>query len=122
MRSTVDIDAPQQPNRSPRKASDVDLLAKAVIRLLPCLGAVLISDCGHLPYDLQAAHERQQCDRAPNMADRTACVERLNAMNKEVARNRSQEASRAGFAASSPSEARDLCFRRAATQELVCPN
>jgi hypothetical protein len=60
------------------------LLAAVVLSQSACMGLA------ELAYDSAAGHERAQCEKLVSMADRRACIERVNTALKQAQTQRSK--------------------------------
>jgi hypothetical protein len=60
--------------------------------LLPALAcAALLAACtplAELAYDMRLGYERENCNKAPDVATQRACIERLRAAEKEAQKAR----------------------------------
>jgi hypothetical protein len=62
---------------------------KATLTILAC--AAVLAGCmplAELAYDLRLGHERENCNKAPDMATQRACIERLRAAEREAQKAR----------------------------------
>jgi hypothetical protein len=62
---------------------------KAVFPIVAC--ATLLAACtpmAELAYDLRLDYERENCNKAPDMATQRACIERSRAAEKEAQKAR----------------------------------
>lgn len=89
------------------------------------VAAATLGGCA-LVYDVREQSEVRQCRQLPDKTDRELCDQRLRDTRRAFEKRQAEQARQDAPAIKpvAPPDARPagLCFRRAATGELVCPN
>ena len=91
-----------------------------VIRTLLLAFAAALAGCA-LGYDLAQDRAAAACKQIPLGDERLACEKRSQVSYEQYEKDR-QKANPGSVPPADPPKENSLCFRRAATGELVCPN